>query len=285
MRARKPERRVAVQARTLAMTGDAEARLSACFDGMARAESCAVQTRKPHLVEGKAPRQRGYDPHAVTARTIALAVAGGAKVASAGGPDAMFAFPVPRVHEMARRQRVLAGKVDMAAVAVTRAPLVLVLMASEADRHLGAQRFGLFDADLHVAPHAVAARGRHVRAMFESQMRSRELGAASNVRFAVTIFTSARVVRLRVALHAVRGLGEMKWPLIAGFGRPLVTGEAADPLEDVGAVLERVLRLAADAEHPRACRQDQRDDEQIGGTPVHGKSKLRAIRKRPFTSN
>ena len=157
----------------------------------------------------------------------------------------MLADEIAAVHEMARRQCAFRGKLDVATVAVARAPLILVLVATEADRHLGTQRFRLLDADLDVAAHAVALRRRHVRTVLEFQMYSRKLSAAAHVRFAVAVVARARIVRFGVATHAVGRLGEMKGVLFPRFGDALMTIETPDALEYVGAMFERVGRFSA----------------------------------------
>jgi len=157
----------------------------------------------------------------------------------------MLADEVATVHQMARWQRIFRGKLDVATVAIARSPLILVLVATEADRHLGPQRFGLLDTDLDVAAHAVALRRRHVRTVLEFQMYSRKLSAAAHVRFAMAVVARARIVRFGVATHAVGRLGKMQGVLFARFGDALMTIETPDALEHVRAMFERVGRFAA----------------------------------------
>jgi hypothetical protein len=279
------ERGVAIGARALAMTGDAQAGLCARFDRVPRAETGSMQTGEAHFVELQPPRQRGNDPHAVTAGAMALAVTGRAEVARARRSDAVLALPIAAVYEMARRERIFFGEIDVAAVAVARPPLIFVLVASEAHRHFRAQRLRSFDADLHVAAHAVAVRGRHVRTVLESQVRARELGAATDVRLAVAVFAAARVVRLGVAAQTIGRTRKVQCPLVPRIGRPLMTRQAPDPFENVRPMLERVRRLSADAEDAGARREDQCHDEQEGRATVHGNSNVRPTRRRALTSN
>jgi hypothetical protein len=279
------DRRVAIGARALAVTSDAEAGLCARFDGVARAETGSVQTGEAHLVELQPPRQCGNDPHAVTAGAMALAVTGRAEIARARRSDAMLALPVAAVYEMARRERIFFGEIDMAAIAVARPPLIFMLVAPEANGHLRAQRLRPFDADLHVAAHTVAARGRHVRTVLESQMRARELGAPTDVRLSVAVFAAARVVRLGVAAHAIGRTWKVQCPFVARLGRSLMTTQAPDPFENVRPMLEGVRGLSPDAEDAGARREDECDDEQNGRAPVHGNSNVRPTRRRALTSN
>ena len=195
----------------------------------------------------------------------------------------MLADEVAAVHEMARRQRVFRSKLDVATVAVACSPLILVLVATEADRHLGPQRFGLLHADLDVAAHTIPLRLRHVGAVLELEVDTRELGAAAHVRFAMTAVASARVMRRLVTRHAIRRLRKMKRPFVSRFGDSLVARETSHALEDVGAMFERMGRFPAQAEYPRARRDEQRQYEQKGQARAHGK--VRATLRRPFTSN
>jgi hypothetical protein len=157
----------------------------------------------------------------------------------------MLADEIATMHEMARRKCVFGGKLDVATVAIADPPLILVLVTTETDRHLGPQRFRLLDADLDVAAHAVALRRRHMCTVLEFEMYSRKLGAAAHVRFAMTVVARARIVRFGVTTHAVGRLGKMKRVLFAGFGDALMAIEAANTLEYVSPMFERVRRFAA----------------------------------------
>jgi hypothetical protein len=134
---------------------------------------------------------------------------GGTQITRTRGSHAVLAHPISIVHQMARRKRALALHVDVATVAVARRPLVLVLVTSKARRHLRTKALGAFEADLDVTSHAVSLRRRHVRAMIETQMLSRHLGARPHVVFAMAAIARARVVRLGVAFDAVFGRGKV----------------------------------------------------------------------------
>lgn len=195
----------------------------------------------------------------------------------------MLADEIAAMHEVARGQCVFPGKLDVAAVAITGPPLILVLVATEADRHLGPQGFWFFDADLDVAAYTVAPRRRHVRAVLEFEMRTGELGTAAHVRFAMAIIASADIVRLGVATNAVGRLGKMNGVPFSGFSDALMAIEAPDTLEYMGAMFERMGRFSAQAEHAGTRRDEQRQHEQEGQARAH--RKVRATRTRPFTSN
>jgi hypothetical protein len=251
---------------------------------MAGAKAGAVQTGEPHPIEREAPRQRGYDADAVTSRAVAFAMTGRAEIARARRPHTMFAHPIAVVHEVARRQGLLRREIHVATIAVAGAPLILVLVAPEADRHLGAQGFRPFNADLHVAAHAVTLRRRHVRAVLEAQVFPRERRSAANVHLAVTIFAATLVVRLGVAAHAVGGIREVIGAYIAGGDDPFVARQAANPLENVGTMFERVRRLPSKTKNAGASAGEERDDEQQGESIAHGISSVRATRTSPFHS-
>jgi len=275
---------VAIDARALAVARHAEARLPAGLQGMAGAKARAVQTGKPHAIEREAPRQRGYDTDAVTSRAVAFTVTRRAEIARARRPHSMFAHPIAVVHEVTGRQDLLGREIHVASIAVAGPPLILVLVAPEADRHLGPQGFRPLYADLHVAAHAVALRGRHVRAVLEAKVFPRQRGSATNVHLAVAIFAATRVVRLGVAAHAVGGIREVIGSDIARGDNPFVAGEAANALENVGTMLERVRRLPSKAKNAGASAGQERDDEQQGESIAHGISSVRATRTSPFHS-
>lgn len=157
----------------------------------------------------------------------------------------MLADEIAAMHQMARRKCVFRGKLDVATVAIAGPPLILVLVATEADRHFGAQRFWFVDADLDVTAHTIPLRRRHVGAVLELEVDTRELSAAAHVRFAMAVVARARIVRFGVTTHAVGRLGKMKGVLFAGFGDTLMAIETADAFEYVSAMFERMGRLAA----------------------------------------
>ncbi len=197
-------RRVAIDARTLGVAGGAEARLSPRFLGVTRPKTCAMEARQPHPVEGESRGQRG-DGHPVAPGAGALAVAGRAEIARAGGAHAVLSDPVSIVHQMAHGQCVFGGELHVAAVAVAKRPLLFVLMTAEACGHLGTDHLRPFQSDFHVTANALTAHRRHVSAVGESQVPARELGLAAHVRFAMAMAARPFVMRLGVATHAVGG--------------------------------------------------------------------------------
>jgi len=96
-----------------------------------------------------------------------------AEVASARRADTVLAQPVAVVHEVALGRRVLGREVLVAAIAVPKGPLILVLVAPEARGHLGPERVGVLLGDGLVATHAVAMRGRLMGSMLEAKTPSR----------------------------------------------------------------------------------------------------------------
>lgn len=255
-------RRVAIDARAFAVARDAKAGIRASLERMSRAESGAMQPRQHDLVERETRWKSRHDAHAVTAGALPLAVASGAKIARARGAYAVFAHEIAVVHQVTRRKGALRGEIDVTTVAIARSPLIFVLMTSETRRHLRTQRFRPFDADLDVTAHAVALRRRHVRAVLEPKMPARELGAAADVALAVTIFAAAFVVRLFVTATAIVRVGKVQRALIAGRSDALVTRKTPDPFENVCPMLERVRRLASNAEHAGASARHDRDHEE-----------------------
>jgi hypothetical protein len=196
----------------------------------------------------------------------------------------MFAQPIPIVHHVGRRRRVLGRKVLVAPAAIAERPLIAVLVASEADRHLRLERLGLRVARRGVAAHAVPVHGRHVLPVIEAEVAARELGGPADVRGSVAVEARPRVVRARVAAEAVGSRGEME-RLVVAVARDLrVARHAVDPFGGVGAMLEGVGRVAAlETEDPRAGGERE-SEEQQERQPLHGSSRERAMRARTFVS-
>jgi hypothetical protein len=162
--------------------------------------------------------------------------------------------------------------------------LILVLVAPKADCHLGPQGFRPLHADLHVAAHAITLRSRHVRAVLEAQVLPRERRSAAHVHLTVAVFAAPLVVRLGVAAHAVGGIRKVIGADIARGGNPVVARQAANPLEHVSAMFERMRRLPPKAKNAGASAGEERDDEQEGESIAHGISSVRARRTSPFHS-
>jgi hypothetical protein len=132
------------------------------FLGVSCVEAGAMETREADIVEREPGRQRGDRAHTMAGRAGALAMATRTEVPSARRPHAVFAHPVAIVDKVVLGQRTLRGEVDMATVAIAQCPLVAVLVATEAARHLRQDglRRGLGDFD--VTAYAVAPDREHV---------------------------------------------------------------------------------------------------------------------------
>jgi hypothetical protein len=233
------------------VTPDAKTGGSTGFFGVARSETGSVQTVEAHGVE-RQPRRQSWNVHAVARRARAFRVARSAKVTRGSRAHAVLADPIAVVHEVARGQCILCLHVDMATVAVAHCPLVFVLMTSEARRHLRAECFGTFEADLDVAPHAISLCRGHVRPMIEPKMLARHLGAGSYKVLSVTIVAVASIVRLGVTLEAVLRPRKVNPVIILRAHHARMTGQAIDALAHVRAVFERMSRCFANPEHAGA---------------------------------
>jgi hypothetical protein len=76
--------------------------------------------------------------------------------------------PVAVVNEVAHGRRILRREVLVAAVAVTKGPLILVLVAAEARGHLGSERVWVLFRHSLVTANAVAVRCGLMGAMLEA---------------------------------------------------------------------------------------------------------------------
>jgi hypothetical protein len=217
-------------------------------------------------------------------RAVALAVTRSAEIARARRAEPVLALPIAVMHEVTGRQGLLFCQIDVTTVAITRAPLIFVLMAPETNGHLGPQRFWPFHADFYVTSHAVPFGRGHVAHVLEAQVLPGQLGPTPHVHLAVTIFASALVVGLGVAANAVRRAREMHATHFACRPDPFMARETTYPFEHVGAVLEGVRRFPANTENTRARAHQDRENEQERKPLVHGNSSVRATRKRPFHS-
>src|SRR5580700_1545195 len=95
-----------------------------------------MKPRQADLAQGQLPRQRGDGPLAMARRALPLGVAGRAEVARARRTHAVFADEVSIMDEVVVRRGALGGQIDVATVAGPHRPLVTVLVAAEAARHL-----------------------------------------------------------------------------------------------------------------------------------------------------
>jgi hypothetical protein len=150
----------------------------------------------------------------------------------------MLTQPVAIVHEVARRERVFGLEVDMTPVAVPNVPLVLMFVAAETGRHLGAKLGGLRLGDPHVASHAVPLHVRHVTSVLETQMLTGKLGPLAHEGLAMARAARVLVVRLGVTAAANGVAGKVERARVAGERNPRVAFHAVDPLDDVRTMLE-----------------------------------------------
>jgi hypothetical protein len=128
-----------------------------------------------------------------------------AEIRRARRANSMLANPIAFMHEMTRRENMLARKINVAPVTVARLPLILMLVTTEAGRHGWSKGYGLGLAYAGVTLHTVAVHGRHVRAMIEAQMFVRELSVLSRVALAMTDRAIALIMRFFVAFATLVG--------------------------------------------------------------------------------
>jgi hypothetical protein len=246
-----------------------------------------VEPLQLHGVERELRRKGRDGPDAVAARARALTVAARAEIPFTRRVHAVLAQPVAVVNEVAGGGRVLGGEIDVTTVAVAERPLVFVLVAAEARRHLREQRFRPRFGHRGMAADAVAFDRRHVLAMIEAEMRARELRCAAHERLTVTLSTRMLVVWFRVAPAAVGLRREVQMTGLVGARcarDPDVALHAIDPLRHVRTMLEGMGRVpSAKAEDPRAGRDRERQDHREG-EKLHGSSRERATRASAFAS-
>jgi hypothetical protein len=197
-----------------------------------------MQTIEPSVVE-REPRGKGRrrsDTMTACARSFGMTRA--AKIGRARRTNAMLTDPVTVVNDVARRQDMLARKIDMTAVAVARLPLILMLMTSEARGHRRTQRHGLRLCNAGVALNAIAMNGRHVLSMIEKQMLARHLRTLPRRSFAMAERAIALIMRFFVAFATFVGRGQMHRMIVVGGRDAGVTTHAAHPFVHVRAMLE-----------------------------------------------
>lgn len=266
----------------VAMARGAEPRIRARLLHVSLAEPRTVEIRRPRdlrLVERESPRERG-DGHAVARRALGLGVAGRAEIACARRADAVLAYEVTLVHDVARRSRELARQAHVARVAVTHRPLIFVRVAREA---LGHRRThgGLVRLPCsRMAGNALSAERREMSLVGESQVVARQLNRLTGVRRAVATTARPRVVGLRMTAHAFLRVGDVERTFVSRARHSAVAVDARDAGDAMRAVLERMLRVARlDAEKARARGEQRREDEH------HQPRERRASHRAAFGSN
>lgn len=90
----------------------------------------------------------------MTSGALTLCVAGGAQVPLGIGLDTVLAEEVAIVHHMALRRRHFSWEINVASAAVSRVPLALVSVTTEAGGMLDADVVRV-DRHVHVASHAI----------------------------------------------------------------------------------------------------------------------------------
>jgi hypothetical protein len=252
---------------------------------MPRDESRAVEPGERNLVERESRGERGDGPHAVARGARALGVAARAEVAGAGRADPVLAEPIAVVHEVALGRRVLGREVLVAAVAIAKRPLILVLVTPEAGGHLGSKGIGVLLGDGLMATHTVAMRGRLMSSMLEAKVLARAPRPFACVRGAMAPKTRVLVVRLRMAATARRFRRQVKRLDLARRGHPLVTVDAIDPVRRMRAMLEGMgLIVRPQTEHAGARRQRERRNDEEGKREFHCLPQLRERRASALAS-
>jgi hypothetical protein len=239
---------------------------------MASEKTGAMEPGQAHVAQGKLPRERGDRSLAVARRALTFCMAAGAEVAGARRPNTVLTDEVTVMNEVIVRRRSLFGEVDVTAGAIAQRPLLAVLVAPEARRHLWQDGLRMHLRHLGVAAHAVAVYGAHVAWVLEAELGAGELGRLPHVRFAVAVHARPVVVRVFVTVPADGLAGEVERAGLSRVGDVRVALDAVDPLQHVRAVLERVRRgLRAQTEHARAGGKRDRQDDRPGGADLHRK--------------
>lgn len=263
------------------MARRAESRIRASLHRVPRDEAGPVKAGERDLVEREPRRQRRNRRDPVACGAGSLRVAARAEVASACGPSSMLAQPVAVVNEMARGRRILRSEILVATVAVTKGPLIVVLVAAEAGSHLGPDHVWALFRDGLVAPDTIAMRRYLVSAVLEAKVLSRETRSFPGPLRAVAAKTRMLIVRLRVAAAACRIRRKVQRLDVTRGGDALVALDAIDPVGRVCAVLEGVRRLTrAYPEHPSARSQGQRREDKERERELHCTPQLRERRAR-----
>ncbi len=278
---------VAALAGALGVARRAKSRIGASLHRVPSDEASAVKAGERDLVEREPRWQRRNRRDAVACGAGALRVAARTEVTSACGPDSVLAQPVAVMDEMTRGRGVFRSEVLVAAVAITKGPLISVLVAAEARGHLGPDHVWVLFRDGLVAPNTVAVRRYLVGPMLEAQMLAGEPRPLARSFGAMAPKAGVWVVRFRVASAAGRIRREVQRLDVTRGGDALVALDAIDPVRRVGAMLERVRRVAmAQAEHACACREGKRkrEGDQEAERAPHGRAQLRERRASTWVS-
>jgi hypothetical protein len=222
-----------------------------------------MEATERRLVEREARRKAGGG-HTVAAATEALGVARGAEVAGACSAHAVLADEVSVVSDVALGANSLRRQVDVTALAVAHRELVPVMVTAEAGGHRRQQRLCARLTGGDVASHTLTVRSEDVSAVLEAEILARELGALTRVGRAVAVLAVVRIVRLFMALRARGSLRDVERPDLTRGRDPAVALEAAHPLEQVRAMLERLHAGGPRLDAEEACtgrKREAADDE------------------------
>jgi hypothetical protein len=152
----------------------------------------------------------------------------------------VLAHEVALVDDVARRAGGFFWKVGMAAVAVTRLPLVFMGVAGKTLRHGRPQRRLALVAGCGMARHALPFDGRYVAVVRKAKMVTRQYGTLTREGLSVAPVAGPCVVRFGVAPHARLGAGKVERPVVFGARHVLMARKTVDSANGVGPVLESV---------------------------------------------
>jgi hypothetical protein len=141
-------------------------------------------------------------------------------------------------------RRILGCEVLVAAVAIAKRPLILMLVAAEAGGHLGPDRVGVLVGHGLVTADAIAVCGRLMGTMLEAQVLTRESRTLTGVGGSMAPETRMLVMRLRMAAHTCRVGGKVQRLDVTRGGHALVAVDAINPVRRVRAMLEGMRRVA-----------------------------------------
>ncbi len=276
---------VAALARALAVARGAKPRVCAGLERVPCAETGSVKTGERDLVEREPRRKRGDGPDAMTGCARALRMAARAKVARASRAHPVLTQPVAIVNQVSDRRRVLRAEALVAAIARAKRPRVLMLVATEARRHLRSQGVRGLLRDRLVASHTVSMGDGLVSPVLEAETLTRDPRPLPSVGGSMAREARVRVVRLRVATDAGRVGREVKRLHVPRELDALMAVDTIDPMRRVRAVLEGVRFVRrAQAEHASARGERERKDGDERERKLHGLPQLRERRASTFAS-
>jgi hypothetical protein len=247
---------VAALAGALGVARRAEARICPRLHRVARDEASAVKTGQGHFVERERRGQRRDRADPMTRGARPLGVAARAQVPRARRAHAMLTNPVAVMHQVARGRPLFGCKVLVAAVAVAKRPLVLVLVAAEAGSHLRQKRLRVLLGCRLVAADTVAVRRNLMRTVREAKLLARQSSTFTRVGRSVATEARVRVVWFGMTATARGVRGEVNGRGLTCGGHAFVAVDTVDAVGSVYAMLERVRRIAR-AEAKNACARGE----------------------------